>query len=270
MSSCKKPPEEPRVEVAPLAVPVPDKLEDQLLNIEAMQRFTEVSKPGTFYSVPVKLGFIDSVSELVVVPLMDRLQSAKARDWDLPEWLPTECEVEKLDMEVDVTGIANASRNQQEQGASIPRQCQEADHMFCQVLSRRPGRVKQDRAIGVGFGVDDVAVTGHACLKLVSDVVYPQGKVYVEVMPSPGAVCLEGSLVPEEEFNWILPRSQASHLREALVWNQDDSVSAWWTMLLTIGLQMLHCWSLAWSSKRCQGQVLFFMWRIVASRMCYC
>ena len=224
VSSCKKPPEEPRVEVAPLAVPVPDKLEDQLLNIEAMQTFTEVLGPGTFYSVPIRLRFIDSVSELVVVPLMDRLQSAKATEWDLPEWLQIECEVDRLDMEVDVTGIPNAPRNQREQGASIPRQCQEADHMFFQVLSRRPGRVKQDRATGVGFGIDDVAVTRHACLKLMSDVVYPQGKVYVEAMPSPGAVCLEGSLVPEEEFNWILPRSQASHLREALVWNQDDSV----------------------------------------------
>ena len=78
------------------------------------------------------------------------------------------------------------------------------------------GALREDRL--------DVAVTRHACLKLLSDAVYPQGKVYVEAMPSPGAVCLEGSLVPEEEFNWILPRSQASHLREALVWNQDDSV----------------------------------------------
>ena len=49
VSSCKKPPEEPHVEVAPLAAPVPDKLEDQLLNIEAMQTFTEVMGPGTFY-----------------------------------------------------------------------------------------------------------------------------------------------------------------------------------------------------------------------------
>ena len=102
--------------------------------------------------------------------------------------------------------------------------------MFFQVVSSRPARVKQDRAVGVGFLADDVAVTRHVCLKLagndggICDPVADAKQVDVEAMAAHGLVCQANSTQPEEDFNWILPRSQASHIRQALVWEHSDCV----------------------------------------------
>ena len=227
VSACRPPPDEPKVAVAPLHVPVADSLEERLLNIECMEAFSQEIEPGTFYSVPTKLNMSPVPSELVVLPLLNRLRPIGHEDVDLPVWLQRECDVECPVMEVDVSG---AEAGCQQTLPVLHRENPQADHMFFQVVSSRPARVKQDRAVGVGFLADDVAVTRHVCLKLagndggICDPVADAKQVDVEAMAAHGLVCQANSTQPEEDFNWILPRSQASHIRQALVWEHSDCV----------------------------------------------
>ena len=223
VSKCQKPPEEPKVEVARLPMPSADSVEERLLNIEAMHDFTDVLEPGCFYSVPIKLQRHDFCTELVVVPFMNRLNSCNQGDDQMPEWLQQECSIEQHPMEVDVAGF-ESSDNQ-----VLPaRQCLDADHMFFQVVSSRPARVKQDRATGIGFGADDIAVSRHVCLKMNCSGEHRSASaaesVQVEAMTAPGLVC-QSAPFEKEEFDWILPRSQPSHIRHALTWDHDDCVA---------------------------------------------
>ena len=49
-------------------------------------------------------------------------------------------------------------------------------------------------------------------------------RVQVEAMTAPGLVC-QSAPFEKGEFDWILPRSQPSHIRHALTWDHDDCVA---------------------------------------------
>ena len=82
------------------------------------------------------------------------------------------------------------------------------------------------------FSPSDIAVSSHACVKLQgspgSDAkpacVQDAQTDTVELLPSNSCVSVSSSHDPEAVFEWILPGTSASHLREAIIWDHDDCV----------------------------------------------
>ena len=201
--------------------------ENSLLNIEAFRCFAQAVEAGCYYSVPFSLplvGDASSTSRLVRAHQQMGL-GTKPVDLAIPGWLKKVCGLGDFDLEFDepeAFGISDKMLPSKLQASAA------ADHFFFQLLSKNPARLKHDVNT---FLPSDIAVSSHACVKLqgspgsdAKPACVQDAQTAMVELPSNSCVSVSSSHEPEAVFEWILPGTSVSHLREAIVWDHDDCV----------------------------------------------
>ena len=217
-----------------------------LLNLEAFRCFVQDAEVGSFYSVPWQVPkHGNSVSELHIVPVHEKLhlqQPSDQQNQRLPDWLKLECGIPTECSEFDFEG-PEAFGFLPDLAKAKARQCVEADHFFFQLVSKRPSRLKLDIN---AFTAEDVAVNQHACFALsgkggsVVSCIADAETVTVEAVPGSGLLSCGDNQVPDKMLEWVLPSSQASHLRQALCWEHEDVVECKANRDLSLPLSVQH------------------------------